>query len=553
MSIMAGARMKDPAAGFATDFVTEVMGPLAKEIAAKKVKVIANAGGVNPQACRDALKKAFAAAGVDLKIALVLGDDLQPRRGELPADIAELDSGKPLPAFTVSMNAYLGAKPIADALARGADVVVTGRIADSAMVLAPMLHEFGWSLTDYDKLAQGSLAGHVIECGAQCTGGNFTDWETVPNYEDMGFPVLECSPDGSFIVTKPAGTGGLVTPFTVGEQLLYEIGDPRAYILPDVVCDFTGVKLEQVGADRVRVSGAKGLPPTATYKCSATYPDGNRITASFLIGGIDAAKKGQRVADAIIGRVRRLLAEKGIADFRDVSIEILGTETTYGANARVQANREVVVKIACVHDDKKALRLFSREIAQAATGMVPGMSGMVGGRPKDNPRIRLFSCLVPKSLVTPTIDIDGEVTVSAVPADGGFAPAMVATQPAAETKSGDVTLPLVKLAVARSGDKGNHSNIGVMARKAEYLPYIRAALTADAVAKYMQHTLDPQRGRVTRWELPGLGGFNFLLENALGGGGIASLRIDPQGKAFAQQLLDYPVPVPAALAKSLGA
>lgn len=558
MSIMAGARMKDPAAGFATDFVTEVMGPLAKEIAAKKVKVIANAGGVNPQACRDALKKAFAAAGVDLKIALVLGDDLQPRRGELPADIAEPDSGKPLPAFTVSMNAYLGAKPIADALARGADVVVTGRIADSAMVLAPMLHEFGWSLTDYDKLAQGSLAGHVIECGAQCTGGNFTDWETVPNYEDMGFPVLECSPDGSFIVTKPAGTGGLVTPFTVGEQLLYEIGDPRAYILPDVVCDFTAVKLEQVGADRVRVSGARGLPPTATYKCSATYPDGNRITASFLIGGIDAAKKGQRVADAIIGRVRRLLAEKGIADFRDVSIEILGTETTYGANARVQANREVVVKIACVHDDKKALRLFSREIAQAATGMVPGMSGMVGGRPKDNPRIRLFSCLVPKSLVTPTIDIDGEVTVSAVPVDGGFAPAMVAAQPAAETKSGDtdsvkINVPLVKLAVARSGDKGNHSNIGVMARKAEYLPYIRAALTADAVAAYMQHTLDPQRGRVTRWELPGLGGFNFLLENALGGGGIASLRIDPQGKAFAQQLLDYPVPVPAALAKSLGA
>lgn len=553
MSIMAGARMKDPTAGYAHDFVTEVMAPLAKDIAAKKIKVIANAGGVNPQSCRDALQKAFAAAGVELKVALVTGDDLQPRRAELPADIVEMETGKPLPGFTVSMNAYLGARPIADALARGADVVVTGRVADSAMVLAPMMHEFGWTLTDYDKLAQGSLAGHVIECGAQCTGGNFTDWESVPGYEDMGFPVIECTADGTFTVTKPAGTGGLVTPFTVGEQILYEIGDPRAYMLPDVVCDFTQVKLEQAGENRVRVSGARGLPPTASYKCSATFPDGNRITASFMIGGIDAAKKGQRVADAILARVRRLLAEKGVADFREVSVEVLGTEATYGANARVRDTREVIVKIACVHNDKHALRLFAREIAQAATGMAPGLSGIVGGRPKDNPRIRLFSCLVPKSLVSARVDIDGEVTTSEVPAAGGFSPDMVQAQPAGETRGGDASVPLIKLAVARSGDKGNHSNIGVMARQPDYLPYIRAALSEAAVAQYMQHVLDPQRGRVTRWELPGLNAFNFLLENALGGGGIASLRIDPQGKAFAQQLLDFPVPVPRALADKLGA
>jgi len=545
MSILAGARLKDPSAGYATDFV-QVMKPLLATIAERGIKVISNAGGVNVDGCAAALQQLIDSAGLALKVATVQGDNLLPKMAQLrELDPREIDTGAALPDGVISINAYLGAPAISAALAHGADIVITGRVVDSAVTLGPLLHEFGWSLDDYDRLAQGSLAGHIIECGCQCTGGNFTDWRDVPRYDDMGFPIIECKADGSFVVSKVENTGGLVTRFTVGEQLLYEIGDPARYLLPDVACDFTQVKIEQLGDNRVRLSNARGFAPGDSYKVSATYLDGFRCTVTFLLGGIDAAAKGWHVATAIISRAQRLA---GTA-FTDIDIEILGSEATYGAQARAADTREVVVKIAVRHADQKALGVFAREIAQAATGMVPGIAGSVGGRPKPSPRICLYSFLLKKNQVPVTISLDGNSEIIAIQGSTLNATTQKRAEIAAPMPNDAITVPLITLAVARSGDKGNHCNIGVMARRAEYLPFIRDALSTATVAKFFRHVLASEDG-IEIYDLPGIDAINILLKNSLGGGGTASLRADPQGKAFAQQLLEFPVRIPPQLVKA---
>ncbi|SEB67764.1 Protein of unknown function [Pseudomonas saponiphila] len=553
LSIMAGARLKDPNAGYATDFV-EVLAPLLGSIHAQKIRVISNAGGVNPHACAHALRAACEQAGVPLKIAVLLGDDLQPQFKQLAsAGIKEMFSGAPLPPMCVSINAYLGAPGIVEALGLGADIVITGRGVDSAVVSAALVHEFNWSWQDYDRLAQAALAGHIIECGAQCTGGNFTDWRDVPDYEHIGFPIVEVEADGRFVVSKAPGSGGLISPLTVGEQLLYEIGNPQAYLLPDVVCDFSEVQLHQQAPNAVAVQGAKGLPPSHQYKVSATYPDGFRCTASCLMAGIDAVAKARRVSQAIIDKTREMFAQRGWPDYSEVNIELLGSEATYGPHGRRQDSREVVIKLAVRHPHKAALVLFSREIAQAATGMAPGLTGIVGGRPTVYPVIRLFSFLLDKDACQLHIDFAGQQHPCTLPRTGPLDPGALPAAHSLPKPQGrpDASVPLVKLAVARSGDKGNHSNIGVLARHPDYLPWIAEALTPEVLADWMGHVLDPVHGRVQRWYLPGTHSLNFLLENALGGGGVASLRIDPQGKAFAQQLLEIQIPVPQRIADAV--
>src|SRR5690606_19192038 len=274
---------------------------------------------------------------------------------------------------------------------------ITGRCADSALGLGILMHEYGWTAADHDLLAAGSLVGHILECGPQATGGIHTDWEDVPGWENIGYPIAECRADGSFVLAKPDGTGGLITPGVVAEQVLYEVGDPANYMLPDVTADFSQVRLRQEGENRVHVSGARGKPPSPSYKVSATYQDGYRAIATISIVGPDAARKAERTADALVARSRKLFAERGLPDFTAVHVEALGAEASYAGGSRALATREVLLRLVVQHPDRAALDLMSKEVGSIGISFAPGTTGIFGGRPKATPVVRLFTFFVPKA------------------------------------------------------------------------------------------------------------------------------------------------------------
>ena len=552
MSLLARARAKSPDAGYAPDFV-KAIAQLAPQIQAQGIRVVSNAGGVNPQACAAALGARLQALGLPMRIAVVEGDDLSDQADALRAQgVREMFGGEPMPGSLLSVNAYLGAQPIAAALDAGAQIVITGRVVDSAVALGPLVHEFGWSWTDWDKLATGSLAGHIIECGTQCTGGVFTDWEQVPGWDNMGFPIAECEASGqSVVITKPPGSGGLIIPATVAEQVIYEIGDPTQYLLPDVTCDFSQVVLSQDGEDRVRVAGARGFPAPSNYKVCATYNDGWRLLGTLMIGGHQAAPKARRVGQSILQRCERLMAERDWPVFTETSLEVLGAESTYGPHARQEASREVVLKIAAKHPQREALELLAREIVPSAAAMAQGITGFAAGRPSPSPVVRLFSFLIEQLRVKPHVWLDGlELPFAQLPSGGAQTTTTQAPRAEAATAAASgptVRVPLLRIAHGRSGDKGDKSNIGIIARSPAAFAVLQQVLSAELVKDYFTHVVE---GAVQRYTLPGLQALNFVMEHALGGGGVASLRYDPQGKAFAQMLLDLEVDVPNAVLES---
>ncbi|KAK3757537.1 hypothetical protein RRG08_032705 [Elysia crispata] len=558
MSLLTAARKKNPAMGYTPDFVQVSAAPFIKDIKRKGVKLIANAGGINPLGCADALREVCKAENVDLKVGVVRGDDLMSQARELQKqNIFEMNTKEPLPKHLHSMNAYLGSGPIVKALQMGADIIITGRCADSALVLAPLIYEFGWTMDQFDLLAAGSLAGHLIECGAQATGGVFTDWHQVKDWDQIGFPIVSVGSDGHFTVSKPQNTGGVVNKGTVTEQLLYEVGDPAHYFLPDVVCDFTQVEIDQLPGDMVYVSGARGNPPTGEHKVSATYASGYRSTAVIIIGGPKATEKAEKTANAIVTRCRRIFHQLNMEDFTHVRIEVLGGDRRPVQERQDKSQpgpREVVMWLAVNHNDKKALEFFTREIAPAGTGMAPGICGGVGGRPKISPVLKLFSFLHPKDSFKIEVDVDG-VMEQFSPTPVPTAEYLTQAYPASDTNGNgenklcnDIELPsgpfsyrLEELAFTRSGDKGNDCNIGVVARHPAYLPFIRKQLTAEAMESYFKANFNYGKAAIQRFDVPGVGALNFLLKNSLGGGGVASLFTDPQGKAMGQHLLDFKI------------
>ena len=554
MSIMARARASRPEAGYATDFITGVLKPNLRDIADKKVKILTNAGGVNPQSCGAAARALIAEMGLDLKVAVISGDDLLANGDQLTA-YKDMFSGVEFPAVDklASVNAYLGGFPVAAALDAGADIVITGRSVDSAVTLGACIHAFGWTPEDYDQLAGGSLAGHIIECGPQATGGNFTDWQLVKdNIANIGYPFIDIDAQGDFTCSKLEGTGGIVNVGTVAEQMVYEIGDPQAYMLPDVTCDFSNVTITQSGDNVVRVEKAKGYPPSDSYKVSATYFDGFRVGTMMSFVGLEAAEKARVFAAAAFERTRYQLRQHNLADFEETSIEIIGDDSQYGAAAVSSSSREVVLKIAAKHEDMSGAGALLKEISGLGLATPAGLAMFAGSRPKPSPLVRLFSFLIPKKHIAITLDVDGvESQIDVIDGQPFDASKLQRPEaPAAIEQDGLVEVPLVKLAWGRSGDKGNKANVGIIARDASYLPYIWAALDEAAIVRRFGHFMAEGSG-CTRYYLPGTHAINFLIDEALGGGGVASLRNDPQGKAYAQILLDHPIAVPTHIAEAV--
>jgi hypothetical protein len=556
MSILAA---DSSGSGFHPNFLEDIR-PYLRELLDRGVRLVTNWGGLDPEGAAQALRGLAADLGKSPKVAVVRGDDLRGRIDELRAmGVREMFSGAPLPEDReiLSANAYFGGFPIAAALGAGADIVVTGRVVDSALALGPLIHEFGWEPEDYDKLAAGTLIGHLLECSTQATGGLSTDWMEVPNPEDIGNPICECRADGSFVLTKPEGTGGLVTPGSVMEQMIYEVSDPQAYHAPDVVADFSEARFEQAGENRVEVTGVHGYPPTGSYKVCATYGDRWRGQVYQPIIGVGAAHKARRQAQALFDRTNNILRLRNMKPLNLTHVEVLGAECSYGPRSRQDDAREVVAMMTVDHDEPEGVKIFLKEQICAISAMAQGTAMNLGGLMGRGvvPLMQVFNFLLPKEELAPVVTLEGRDCFYGAGNRSGFAQAMLVRPPeppVPDDIAGDAAVPLLRLAWTRSGDKGNLFNVGVFAREPRFYPYIAAALSSEAVAQWYAHLVDdPANARADRYLLPGSFGLNFVVHESLGGGASVCARVDPLAKAMGQILLDFPIPVSRAIHEEL--
>lgn len=406
MSILAVQKQKDPKLGFAGDFldVLERLAPTLRE--QPGLKVVTNAGGMNPTACAERARDILRQAGIARRIGVVAGDDILSRLDELIAaghTFNNLDTGEPLSTIrdrVVSVNAYLGAQPIAEALRLGADIVITGRVADASLTVGPAVHEFGWDWQDWDRLASASVAGHLLECGAQVTGGLWCNWQEAPNLADVGYPVAEMCSEGSFLLTKPEGSGGAINLETTGEQLLYEVADPAAYFTPDVIADFTSMTLAQVAPDQVEVGPARGQAASATYKVSIAYRMGYASSGLLVLLGPDAPAKARLAGEMILRRLARV----GIVPARS-NVEVLGTGACVPGVLPAPEPVEVVLRVSVQDPRKDAVERFTKEFAPLVTSGPPGVTGYTTGRPPVREVFAYWPALVDKSVVSARVNM----------------------------------------------------------------------------------------------------------------------------------------------------
>ena len=558
MSILQKQKAKDPNLGYAKDFIPMLEGVL-PELLKNKTRVITNAGGINPEACAAAIITMGKKLGVNPKVAVVHGDDILGDLGTLKqqgSHFKNMETGDDFSSvenLVEAANIYFGAAPVVEALRKWEpDIIVTGRVTDTGITVAPMIYEFAWELNDWDKIAAGIIAGHMLECGCQITGGNFSDWKLVDNYDQMGYPVAEVEPSGEFVLTKHEGTGGFVSEDTVREQLFYEMGNPKAYLTPDVVADFTTIKLTQLGKNRVQVSGIKGYEPTPLYKVSMAYQDGYKCIGSILISGPNAKEKAQAFADIFWKRCEQ--------EFTQKLTELVGHNACHRSLGHDHDPNEIILRLGARSHDFAALRTFAKMIPSLILSGPPGVA-VLGGVPKVQTVVSYWPALMEKSLVSPKIALyEDKLTHEASVGDtqvGQFKESLVDVQVAEkvensldtvlQTKSDPKGIPLYEICLARSGDKGDSANIGVLARSEAAYQFIKEHLTAQVIKDLFQELCE---GKVRRYCLDNLLGLNFILDQSLGGGGSCTLRSDAQGKTFSQAILRQKFLIPESIVNS---
>jgi len=557
MSILRKQQIRNPELGYVTDFIDQIE-ENALLLEEKKVKVITNAGGINPIQCGKKIVEILNAKNINLKVAVVDGDNIvddistfYPNQ-ESFENLETREDFQPVASKVQSANVYLGIPPILRALELGADIVICGRVTDTSITIAPMVYEFGWELNDWDKIASGLIAGHIIECGAQSTGGNFTDWQLINDWSNFGYPIVEVFPDASFVFTKHDNTGGLVSLDTVREQLVYEMGDPSFYISPDVIANFLSIQIASDGLNRVKVNGIKGSPATDSFKVSMAYEDGYSASGTIIISGDDALKKAEIFADIFWTRYD--------INFEKINTEFIGFDSCQKEMVSSIEPNEVLLKLSVYDNDKSKLIEFSKGIAPLILSGPPGVA-VTGGRPRIQNVMSYWPALISKKLLNARVsllDNNGEINkTEIVQSLTGHELNPIRTEKDDETikpvesKFSDDQLVKTKvrnICLARSGDKGDMSNIGVLARSEEIYNFIKEKFTVEYIKDLFK---DFCKGKVIRYEMDNLSALNFLLEESLDGGGTKSLMIDAQGKTFASALLNQEILVPKELIKSL--